>query len=252
MLAAALRRNGGNGAFQDLQQSLLHALAGHVAGDRRVLRLAGDLVHLIDVDNAALGLRHVEVGGLEKLQQDVLYVFTDVAGFGQTGGVSNGERHIEHPGERLRQIGLARTGRPQHQNVGLRQLHLVVGAASGGVRLLDLDALVVVVHGDGQGALGLVLADHVAIQELGDGRGLRQLRRALRGIDRQQLLFDDLVTKLDAFVANVNTRAGNQLADLLLALSTEGALQELCAFRHAGHQAFLDRVTCGTARLAPS
>ena len=40
MLAAALRRHGGDGAFHDLQQRLLHALARHVAGDRGVVGLA--------------------------------------------------------------------------------------------------------------------------------------------------------------------------------------------------------------------
>ena len=39
VLAAALRRHRGRGAFQDLQQRLLHALTGDVPGDRRVLAL---------------------------------------------------------------------------------------------------------------------------------------------------------------------------------------------------------------------
>ena len=55
MLAAALRRNRGDRALEDLQQRLLHALARDVARDRRVLGLAGDLVDLVDVDDAGLG-----------------------------------------------------------------------------------------------------------------------------------------------------------------------------------------------------
>jgi hypothetical protein len=51
VLAPALRRHAGDRALQDLQQRLLHALAGHVACDRRVVRLARDLVHLVDVDD---------------------------------------------------------------------------------------------------------------------------------------------------------------------------------------------------------
>src|SRR5262245_19674272 len=42
MLAATLRRHGGNRAFHDLQQRLLHALSRHVAGDRGVVGLAAD------------------------------------------------------------------------------------------------------------------------------------------------------------------------------------------------------------------
>src|SRR6185295_18143035 len=55
MLAAALRGYRGDCAFHDLQEGLLHALARHVAGDRGVVRLAADLVDLVDVDDAALG-----------------------------------------------------------------------------------------------------------------------------------------------------------------------------------------------------
>src|SRR5690606_28693063 len=72
VLAPALRRDGGGGALDDFQQRLLDALAGDVAGDRRVLALAGDLVDLVDVDDALLGLLDVEVGGLDELEQDVL------------------------------------------------------------------------------------------------------------------------------------------------------------------------------------
>ena len=52
VLAAALRRHVRDRALEDLQQGLLDALAGDVPGDRRVLALAGDLVDLVDVDDA--------------------------------------------------------------------------------------------------------------------------------------------------------------------------------------------------------
>ncbi len=55
VLASALRRHVGHGAFQDLEQGLLHALAADVAGDGGVLVLAADLVDLVDVDDALLG-----------------------------------------------------------------------------------------------------------------------------------------------------------------------------------------------------
>ena len=53
VLAPALGRHIAHRTLQDLQQRLLHALAAHVPGDGGVLRLAGDLVDLIDVDDAA-------------------------------------------------------------------------------------------------------------------------------------------------------------------------------------------------------
>src|SRR5262245_45571661 len=40
MLASALRRHRGDGPFHDLEQRLLHALARHVARDRRIVGFA--------------------------------------------------------------------------------------------------------------------------------------------------------------------------------------------------------------------
>src|SRR5262249_3503934 len=52
MLASALGRHRRDGAFHDLEQRLLHALARDVAGDRGVVGLAADLVDLVDIDDA--------------------------------------------------------------------------------------------------------------------------------------------------------------------------------------------------------
>src|SRR3954466_6109051 len=48
MLASTLQRNVRHRSFEDLQQCLLHALPRHIAGDRRVLVLAPDLVDLVN------------------------------------------------------------------------------------------------------------------------------------------------------------------------------------------------------------
>ena len=66
MLAGPFHRHGGDGAFKDLEQRLLHALAGDVARDGRVLALAGDLVDLVDIDDAVLGQLDVEVRRLDQ------------------------------------------------------------------------------------------------------------------------------------------------------------------------------------------
>ena len=88
-------------------------------------RLAGDLVDLVDVDDAGLGALDVVVGGLDQLEQDVLDVLADVAGLGERGGVGDRERDVEHPGQRLRQVGLAAAGGADEQDVGLGQLDVV-------------------------------------------------------------------------------------------------------------------------------
>ena len=184
VLAAALRRNGGDRALEDLEQRLLHALAGDVAGDRRVLGLAGDLVDLVDVDDAGLGALDVVVGGLDELEQDVLDVFADVAGLGERRRVGHGERHVEPLREGLREVGLAAAGRADQQDVGLRDLDVVDDASAEVDRGAGADALVVVVDGDGEGALGGLLADDVLLEEGEDLVRLRQVELARRPLRR--------------------------------------------------------------------
>ena len=92
MLAPALGRHVGHRALEDLEERLLDALPGDVAGDGGVLGLPRDLVDLVDVDDAALGPLHVVVRRLEQAQDDVLHVLAHVARLGEGGGVGDGER----------------------------------------------------------------------------------------------------------------------------------------------------------------
>ena len=220
MLAAALRRDVGDGTLEDLEQGLLDALPRHVAGDRRVLRLARDLVDLVDVDDPGLRALDVVVGRLDQLEQDVLDVFADVAGLGQRGRVGDGERYVQHPGQGLGQVGLPAAGGPDQQDVGLGQLDPGVT----GTVALGLDPLVVVVDGDGERLLGLVLADDVLVEELADLDRLGQLV-PLDLVGLGQFLFDDLVTEVDALIADVHAGTGDELLDLLLRLPTERTLE---------------------------
>src|SRR5581483_5398613 len=100
--------------------------------------------------------------------------------------------------------------------------------------LPHLHALVVVVDRDGEGALGLFLADDVVVEELVDLLRPRQrVEVEVRGSG--ELLVDDLVTEVDAFVADVDAGAGDQLLDLPLALAAEAAEKLLVAFGCSGH-----------------
>src|SRR5690606_17297901 len=107
VLASALRRYRGDRALDQLQKRLLHALARDVTRDRRVVRLARDLVDLVDVDDARLRLLDVVVALLQQLLDDVLDVLADVARLRQRGGVRNRERHVQQARERLREQRLA-------------------------------------------------------------------------------------------------------------------------------------------------
>ena len=78
-----------------------------------------------------------------------------------------------------------------------------------------LHALVVVVDGDGEGALGLLLRHDVVVEDVVDvGRAREVVEVERRGSG--ELLVDDLVAKIDALVADVDARTGDQLLDLPL------------------------------------
>jgi hypothetical protein len=89
-----------------------------------------------------------------------------------------------------------------------------------------LDPLVVVVDGDAEDLLGLVLSDDVVVQVLVDLTRLGELVEADFGA-LGELFLDDLVTEIDALVADVDTGTGDELLDLLLALPAERALQQV-------------------------
>mmetsp|Transcript_1279 Transcript_1279/g.2539 ORF Transcript_1279/g.2539 Transcript_1279/m.2539 type:complete len:328 (+) Transcript_1279:930-1913(+) len=218
MLAPALRRHGGDGAFHDLQKRLLHPLARNVSGDGGVVGLAGDLVDLVDIDDAALRAFDVVFGGLQQLENDVLHILADVTGFGQCRRIGHRERHIEDPRQSLRQQCLAAPRRADQHDVGFRQFDIrFVGV---------IQALVVIVNGDREDPLGVGLTDHVVVQHAAD---LQRSRHAVVALQPGALgLFpDDVHAQFDAFIADEHRGARNQLAHLVLAFPTERAIKRV-------------------------
>src|ERR1019366_8245103 len=84
--------------------------------------------------------------------------------------------------------------------------------------------------------LRFILADHVGVEELVD---LARLREAvpLQFGRLGEFFLDDLVAQVDAFIADVHSWARDKLLDLLLALATERALQQVTTVAHACHPA---------------
>ena len=126
MLAPALRRDIGDGAFEYLQVDACWTPSPDTSRViRRAFRLAGDLVNLVNVDDAALGVLHhrldvlAVVGGLEQLQQDVFHVFADIARFRERSRVGNRERDVQNLRKGLGKQRFAAAGRAEQQNVGL-------------------------------------------------------------------------------------------------------------------------------------
>src|SRR2546429_4662752 len=148
------------------------------------------------------------------------YPASDISGLRQRGRVRDSERNVEHPGQRLGQVGLAAAGRADQQDVRLGQLH--AGVARAGA--LRLDPLVVVVDRDRERLLGLVLAHHVLVQELTDLDRLGELV-PLDLVGLGQFFLDDLVAEIYALVADIYAGARDELLDLFLRLSTERAFE---------------------------
>src|SRR5258707_323856 len=167
MLAASLRRYRRDGAFYDLEQRLLHALARHVAVDRWVVGLAADLVDLVDIDDAALRALDIMVGRLQQLEDDVLDILANIAGFGERGRIRHREGHVEDAREGLRQQRLAGAGRADQQDVRLRELDVVVLG-------LVVETLVVIMDSDREHLLGVILTDHVVVENFAYPLGRRR------------------------------------------------------------------------------
>src|SRR5262249_28167987 len=105
----------------------------------------------------------------------------------------------------------------------LGDLDVVLGAR--GSPATGLQALVMVVHRHGQHLLGALLADDVLIKDLLDLVGLGELVAGpLCAV--LELFPDDVVTQLDAFVADEYGWAGNQLANFVLTFPAEGAVEK--------------------------
>src|SRR5699024_767148 len=92
-----------------------------------------------------------------------------------------------------------------------------------------------VVDGDGQCLLRRFLTDDVFLQEVEDLTRLRKFEFGLLRTGFAELLFDDLIAQSDAFIADVNTRSGDEFPNLLLGLPTEVAFEQVCYVRTASH-----------------
>ena len=229
MLAPALRRNVDRRPFENFQQRLLHPFARDVARDGGVVAFAGDLVDLVDEDDAPFGGRHVVGSDLQQPREDALHVLAHVAGFGEHRCVDDGEGHVQQPCDGARHKRLARTRGADQHDVRLVDLDLRA------VGRLRKDAFVVVVDRYRQIAFGRLLTDDVFVQKRLDLRGLEQLlvvQRRLRhrrhGGERlgdHVMLDQRMVALFDAFVADAGAAAAlKEHQHLAVVFAAEGAV----------------------------
>src|SRR5713101_2098880 len=86
-----------------------------------------------------------------------------------------------------------------------------------------------VMDGDREHLLGVILPDDVVVEDLAD---LLRRQDAVGRFHKRGLvlLADDVHAQLDALVANEDGRPGNELADLVLALAAERAIERVLGF----------------------
>ena len=176
--------------------------------------LAGYLVDFIDIDDAARGLFDIIVGGLQKAQDDILHILAHIARFGQRGGVGDGKGHMQHARKGLGQQGFARARGADQQNIALLQLDIVLALAV-------VDPAVVIVHGNREDFFGLVLPDDILIKKLLDLIGLGNCGLARRKGLALLLFGNNVIAQLDALIADIHRRPGDELFYLFLALAAE-------------------------------
>ncbi len=151
---------------------------------------------------------------MEKTQDDVLNILAHVPGFRQRGGVGNGEGDVEDLGKCLCEKRFTGAGGTEQENVALLKLHLV--------RSFRLYSLVMVVEGNGKNLLRPVLSDHIIVEGPFDLLGLREFLLFLLERFFEFIFFRyDVVTQLDALVADVDSRSRDEFAHFILGFSAE-------------------------------
>ena len=215
MFSPTLRRYGCHRAFNQFQQSLLHALAGHIASNRGVITLTGNLVDFININNPLLRLFHIEIAIAQELGNNLFHVFAHIAGFGKRGRIGHNKRHIQTPCQALRQQGFARAGGADEQNVGFGQLHIIA-------LFRMAQALVVVVHRHCQDLFGLLLTDNVLVQIADDfSRRGQSVFAGMRFARRCSLAVDHVAAGVDTLVANQCIIAFNQIFYFIFRFAAE-------------------------------
>ena len=149
---------------------------------------------------------------------DVLNILANISRFGERGGIGNRERHVQQTSQCFSEQGFAGARGAHQQNIALREFDFVIAVTR-------LDTLVVVVNGHCKSALGARLTDDVLIQRIKNLAWLRQMTTCRRTL-LFQLFADDVIAELNALIANEHTRASDQFANLVLALSAKRTVED--------------------------
>ena len=178
-LAAGADRDFHFRPFQELEHALLDRFTADIPGID--ILLFGDLIDLIHKDNALLTFFHVIVRRFQELGDHALDIIADIAGFRQGSGVADGKGHIQQPCQGPDNIGLAAAGGADQEDVGFLDLDLIHRSR--------FDPLIVVIGGNGNDLLGMILTDDIFVQLFLDLVGCRDVVNGEDGFGPVLFLF---------------------------------------------------------------
>lgn len=230
VLALAARRELDDAALEHLEERLLHALVPRVRRDGVVRAgLPGDLVELIEVDDAVLRLLDVLVRRVVKVAHGDLDVRADEARLREARGVRDGERDVEELREMREQRRLAAARRTEHDDVRLLDLRAVL------VLVAVFHALIMVVNSDGQHFLRMVLVDNVLVEVLLDDMRLVLLQHLIEAVGellllhlrlRRVVLVEEMVDLPHAVLADGEPRVRIENRHIILVMHINDPLAE--------------------------
>ena len=221
-----LRRHAGNRPLYQFQQRLLHALARHIARNRRAIRFARNLVNLVNIHNAALRLFHIKIAIAQQLSDNLLHILAHITRLSERGRIRHCKGHIQLARQRLRQQRFARASWANQQNIRFRQFHI----RQRRIAVFRLpQTLVMVVHRHGKGFFRRILPDNMLVQlrhQLGR-RGQRCVIRRffLDGfLARSRRIRQHCRAFAHAFIANKSVvLALNQMLHFVFVFAAKGA-----------------------------
>ena len=224
MLTTTLRGDVHDRSLEKLQKPLLDSFATDITSDRRVVTLTSDLIDLIDEDDPTLCGCDIIVGDLEEASEKALNILTYVTSLCQYRSINDSERYVKEASNGLCQKCLTRPCGAEHEDVALLDLY----AIRLGTWLSE--ALVVVVYGDREIALGLILADDIAVKELfyltWFGEILELLLSSFFGglCFGSRELFEELVSSVDTLWTDIRVDPLKEASSLFFCPTAEAAL----------------------------
>ena len=152
-----VRRARGNfGLLHQLQQVGLHAATAHVATAGSGRR--GNLVDLVDVDDAVLRALHVAIGATHQFAHEIFHVAADVASLGKLCCVTLHERHADQVGHTADEIRFAHARGADEDDVLLGVIRRLPAFAG------EAHLVVMITERDAQHFLRFVLLDDKAVE----------------------------------------------------------------------------------------